>query len=199
MLNHQQMPSVSLMSDGSLIVTWESFAQDGDSYGIFGQRLDKNGVKIGNEFQINESSTHRQMMSSITSDTYGNLLVAWRSDQDGVSNDEDIYYRTFSIAEVILTKRDLAVSTIGKLDTALQTLNSQRASLGALSNRIDHIVSNNTNTATNIAKSISRIEDADFASETTNLAKQQILQQAATAMLAQANASKQNILTLLQM
>ena len=198
-LNHQQMPSVSLMSDGSLIVTWESFAQDGDSYGIFGQRLDKNGVKIGNEFQINESSTHRQMMSSITSDTYGNLLVAWRSDQDGVSNDEDIYYRTFSIAEVILTKRDLAVSTIGKLDTALQTLNSQRASLGALSNRIDHIVTNNTNTATNIAKSISRIEDADFAAETTNLAKQQILQQAATAMLAQANASKQNILTLLQM
>ena len=86
-----------------------------------------------------------------------------------------------------------------KVDTALQTLNSQRASLGALSNRIDHIVTNNTNTATNIARSISRIEDADFAAETTNLAKQQILQQAATAMLAQANASKQNILTLLNL
>ena len=98
-----------------------------------------------------------------------------------------------------LSSRSEATSGINQLDTALQTLNSQRASLGALSNRIDHIVANNTNTATNIARSISRIEDADFASETTNLAKQQILQQAATAMLAQANASKQNILTLLQM
>ena len=80
----------------------------------------------------------------------------------------------------------------------MQTLNSGRASLGALSNRLDHIISNNTNIATNIAKSISRIEDTDFAAETTNLAKQQIIQQASIAMLAQANASKQNILTLLQ-
>ena len=197
-LNHQQMPSVSLMSDGGLIVTWESFAQDGDSYGIFGQRLDKNGIKIGNEFQINENSTHRQMMSSITSDSYGNLLVAWRSDQDGVSNDEDIYYRTFSIAEIVLTKRELAVSTVGKIDKALQSLNSQRASLGAISNRLDHIVANNTNAATNVAKSLGRIQDADFAAESTSLAKNQILLQASTAMLAQANASKQNILDLLQ-
>jgi flagellin len=59
-------------------------------------------------------------------------------------------------------------------------------------------VANNTNAATNAAKSLGRIQDADFAAESTSLAKNQILQQASTAMLAQANASKQNILELLQ-
>ena len=96
-----------------------------------------------------------------------------------------------------LTSRSDATSAISTMDTAIQNLNSQRNVIGALSNRMDHIVANNTNTAINIAKSISRIEDADFAAETTNLAKQQILQQAAIAMLSQANVSKQNILTLL--
>ena len=98
-----------------------------------------------------------------------------------------------------ISTSSLAISAIATLDKALQILNVSRGNLGALSNRLDYLVTNNTNTATNIAKSISRIEDADFAAETTTLAKQQILQQAATAMLAQANASKQNILTLLNL
>jgi flagellin len=59
-------------------------------------------------------------------------------------------------------------------------------------------VSNLTNISNNLQAGRGRIEDADFASETTNLAKSQILQQASTAMLAQANASKQNVLSLLQ-
>jgi flagellin len=104
-----------------------------------------------------------------------------------------------NLTSISLGTNSSSNTAIQKLDTALEELNTIRALLGAFSKGIDHIVSNNTNTATNIARSISRIEDADFAAETTNLAKQQILQQAATAMLAQANASKQNILTLLQM
>ena len=84
------------------------------------------------------------------------------------------------------------------MDLALEILSNRRANIGALSNRPDHIIANNTNIAKNIAKSISRREDADFAAQTTNLAKTQILQQASTAMLAQAYAAKQNVLSLLQ-
>ena len=102
-----------------------------------------------------------------------------------------------AVAPSLLNKQDCE-STINRIDSALQTLNSQRASLGAISNRLDHIVANNTNAATNVSKSLGRIQDADFAAESTSLAKNQILQQASTAMLAQANASKQNILELLQ-
>ena len=92
----------------------------------------------------------------------------------------------------------LAATAIGALDVAIQVVNSQRAQLGSYSNRLDHTVANLTNVSTNLQAGLGRIEDADFAAETTNLAKTQILQQASTAMLAQANASKQNVLSLLQ-
>lgn len=84
------------------------------------------------------------------------------------------------------------------IDAAIQTLNSQRATVGAVINRLDSTINNLTTSMNNLSAGRGRIEDADFAAETTALAKSQILQQASTAMLAQANASKQNVLTLLQ-
>ena len=87
---------------------------------------------------------------------------------------------------------------MGSIDAAIAELNTQRAQLGSYSNRLDSTVSNLTNVSANLQAGRGRIEDADFAAETTNLAKTQILQQASTAMLAQANASKQGVLSLLQ-
>ena len=91
-----------------------------------------------------------------------------------------------------------ANSALGSIDAALATILSERAKLGALENRLDHTVNNLSNVATNTTAAQGRIMDADFAKETTNLTKSQILSQAATSMLAQANQSKQNILALLQ-
>jgi flagellin len=91
-----------------------------------------------------------------------------------------------------------AANAINTIDSALDLVNSQRASLGAVSNRMDSAISNLTNMSVNLAGGKSRIEDADFAAETAQLTKSQILQQAATSMLAQANASKQSVLSLLQ-
>jgi len=84
------------------------------------------------------------------------------------------------------------------IDAAIKTVNTQRSELGAVSNRLEHTVNNLTNISANLSAAKGGIEDADFAMETTELAKNQILQQASTAMLAQANASKQNVLSLLQ-
>jgi len=84
------------------------------------------------------------------------------------------------------------------LDGAIKSVNTQRSNLGAISNRLSHTVSNLTNISSNLSAAKGGIEDADFALETTALAKNQILQQASTAMLAQANAAKQNVLSLLQ-
>ena len=91
-----------------------------------------------------------------------------------------------------------ANSAMTNIDAAILELNTQRANLGSYSNRLDSTVSNLTNVSANLQAGRGRIEDADFAAETTSLAKSQILQQASTAMLAQANASKQNVLSLLQ-
>ena len=104
---------------------------------------------------------------------------------------------TKSTSVSVATNSD-AQTAIGNIDAAISELNAQRASLGAYTNRLDSTVANLTNVAIQLEGGKGRIEDADFAAESTALAKSQILQQASTAMLAQANASKQNVLSLLQ-
>ena len=97
-----------------------------------------------------------------------------------------------------LTSAANAYSYITAMDGAISTLGAEREQLGAVMNRLDHTIANLDNIATNLALAKGRIEDADFAKESANLARTQVLQQASMAMLAQANASKQNILTLFQ-
>ncbi len=87
---------------------------------------------------------------------------------------------------------------IDQVDSALQTINSARASLGAVQNRFESVVSNLSTTSENLSSARSRIMDTDFAKETANLTRTQILQQAGTAMLAQANSAPQSVLSLLQ-
>ena len=82
------------------------------------------------------------------------------------------------------------------VDFAIKELNTQRVELGAVSNRLNHTVNNLTNISANLSAARGGIQDADFALETMQLAKSQILQQASTAMLAQANALPQNVLSL---
>ena len=91
-----------------------------------------------------------------------------------------------------------ATAALKNIDEAIEKVSGFRASFGAVENRIDAKINNLTTLKVNTQAAQSRIEDADFASETTNMTKAQILSQAATSMLAQANASKQNLLALLQ-
>ena len=89
-------------------------------------------------------------------------------------------------------------AAINKIDLAIASVAAIRASLGSVSNRFDHIVDNLTNVVANTEAAKSRIEDADFAVETTQLTRNTVLQQAATSMIAQSNASKNSILALIQ-
>ena len=87
---------------------------------------------------------------------------------------------------------------IGAIDSAISNVGTEREQAGAVMNRLDHTMANLSNMATNLSLAKGRIEDADFAAESANLARTQVLQQASMSMLAQANASKQNILALFQ-
>jgi flagellin len=87
---------------------------------------------------------------------------------------------------------------IQSVDAAIASISTERGKLGAVSNRLGSTISNLDQVAVNLTASQGRIQDADFAQETGNLAKNQILQQAATAMIAQANVSKSSILSLIQ-
>ncbi len=91
-----------------------------------------------------------------------------------------------------------AQTAIKLVDSALDTINQSRASLGAQQSRFESVVANLQSSVENLSASRSRIQDADFAVETAELSRTQILQQAGTAMLAQANAAPQNVLSLLR-
>jgi flagellin len=91
-----------------------------------------------------------------------------------------------------------ATSVLSKLDRVMDNVNANRANMGAVINRLTYAMDNLSNVSTNSAASRSQIEDADYAQASTELARTQIMQQAATAVLAQANMSQQTVLQLLQ-
>ena len=105
---------------------------------------------------------------------------------------------TATTATIAGTNATNANAMITALDTALDTVNSERATYGAVQNRFEAVIANLQISAENQSAARSRIMDADFAKETAALTRAQILQQAGTAMLAQANAAPQNVLSLLR-
>jgi flagellin len=103
-----------------------------------------------------------------------------------------------AISNISIASVSGANTALAAVDAALATVNSSRASLGAYQNRFESTIANLQTTSENLSASRSRIRDADFAAETAELTRTQILQQAGVAMLAQANAVPQNVLALLQ-
>jgi flagellin len=103
-----------------------------------------------------------------------------------------------SISGLSVGTLDSATAAISSIDNAIEKVSSARSKLGAMENRLNSVVNNLTNISTNTSASRSRIQDTDYATETTALARSQIISQAATAMLAQANQQPQTVLSLLK-
>jgi len=105
---------------------------------------------------------------------------------------------TTGVANLSVSTYGASQTAIALVDDALSKINTSRSTLGAIQSRFESAVSSQQTTSENLSASRARIQDADFAAETANLAKAQILQQSGIAMLAQANAIPQNVLALLQ-
>jgi len=103
-----------------------------------------------------------------------------------------------SLAAGAVTDSTAAYATIDAVDAALKTVDTARSGLGATLNRFDSVISNLQNSETNLSAARSRIEDADYAKEVAEMTRAQILQQAGTAVLAQANQTPQTVLSLLR-
>ena len=163
---------------------------------------------------FNPHSGHNATAGGIVSSTgfkiEGDTTNIWYLDDDGAGNVR-VYYLSgttriytstsfgtidYSTGEIILT--NFNITSISNIDGAIGSIASMRANLGAVSNRFDHIIDNLTNVVANTEAAKSRVEDADFAVETTQLTRNTVLQQAATSMVAQANAQKDTILALIQ-
>ena len=105
---------------------------------------------------------------------------------------------TVAIASADITEVPMATAALANIESALQAINTQRANIGAGINRMEYAADNLTNVSSNATQSRSTIMDTDYALATTQLAKTQIIQQAATAMLAQANQQPQQVMQLLK-
>ena len=120
----------------------------------------------------------------------------------GTATEDDILFTVTGVGleidlATVATQSDATVA-IGTMDTALQTIAGEQAKFGSLQNRLTYSISNLSRASVMTEQALGRIMDADFAEESTNLSKAQILNQAATAMLAQANQSKSQMLQLIQ-
>ena len=142
-------------------------------------------------FQVGEGA-NQTINVNIGSVSSYNPYVSDPSGFDGVRYD---YANNNNIELDTVSQSQRAIEAI---DLAIDYVSSERGKLGAVSNRLDSTISNLDQVAVNLSASQGRIQDADFAQETGNLAKNQILQQAATAMIAQANASKSSVLSLVR-
>jgi len=146
---------------------------------------DFNGVKVlaggagAKNFQVGANNTANDLISVTTTDMTG---AAGLTNATGTT----------------ITTSALATAAIALVDTALTTVNTERGTLGAVQSRIESAIRSLESTRENTAAARGRIVDADFASETANLTRTQILQQAGVAMLSQANSSPQIALSLLQ-
>jgi flagellin len=125
--------------------------------------------------------------------------------QTGINSGDTVDINLANVTATGLAINAIDISTaagagtaLTALDTALNTITTAQANLGASQNRLQATVSSLVNRATNLSEARSRIQDANFSDESTNLAKAQILSQASTAMLAQANQSQQGVLSLIR-
>ncbi|KAA8996731.1 FliC/FljB family flagellin [Affinibrenneria salicis] len=165
---------------------------------------------------LSGSGTSSLDASGLVKDTNGNYFISGTltGDVDGVGASGDTaYYK--------LTANDMSIDSSGgltvnvdtasdnlttaatsdplnTLDKALSQVDDMRSNLGAVQNRFDSTINNLTSTSTNLSEAQSRIQDADYATEVSNMSKAQILQQAGTSVLAQANQVPQTVLSLLQ-
>lgn len=167
-----------------------NFAALGFQEGTFGGRSseDMDPPKVGRlAFQVGASAN--QYITIDLADFGKNGTITGEITGDVDLNVED--------RRVRINTRDGASAVLSLLDDAMDKVNATRATMGAVMNRMEHVINNLSNVSTNLSASRSQIEDADYAKASTDLAKTQIMQQAATAVLAQANTSQQTVLKLL--
>jgi flagellin len=149
------------------------------------------GVDSGTQtFQVGANTTSNDHIDVVTVNMTTDATITAVAGTDNAGTGRAVIDNTATGATID--------TVIGNIDTALDTANSQRATLGASQNRFDAVISNLQVSVENQSAARSRIMDADFAVETANLSRAQILQQAGNTMVAQANQLPQQVLTLLR-
>jgi len=188
---------------GAVKLNTAKVAYDDNANGV-SSAVDLTGqlIKVG----VDPTSGAATGYVSIQGNSYALGAATTLDNQGGTITDVDNSATTFHLSETTAGANNATATFAGatttdplkKLDDALSTVDSMRSALGAVQNRFESTISNLNNTVTNLTAARSRIEDADYATEVSNMTRAQILQQAGTAVLAQANQVPQTVLSLLR-
>lgn len=175
-----------------------------------------NSTTLSADASVTFSGTSSLTATGLVSDSKGNYFVSGTlsADVEGVGASGDTAYYKLTSNDISITDDGAMTVTVDAstdnltgvatenplttLDKALSSVDDMRSNLGAIQNRFDSTINNLTSTSTNLSEAQSRIQDADYATEVSNMSKAQILQQAGTSVLAQANQVPQTVLSLLQ-
>ena len=185
-------PVTSIVStiDGGYFLSWSQSDDGGNSSDIYGQKFSSNGEVVGERVQLSTNLSGLNQAASLGASDDA-IIAAWVSSTiDGSGN--GIAAQKLSSGHGFQSSLS-ANNVMNSVDAAIQMVSTERTRLGAMNNRLNHIVANNTNAEVNFIEALGRIQDADYASEATALARYQILTQAANAMIAQANSSQKSL------
>jgi flagellin len=176
--------------------------------GAAGQGLGATSAGVNNSTNDAKTSVTADAAGAVTTTTYGGTIRLTGTASIDLSGSNETYIGYADNSSMALGNSGLnsvsvgttsaANTAISRVDAALQSVSSLRSTFGAIQNRFESTISNLQTASVNMQASRSRIQDADFAAETATLTKNQILQQAGVAMLAQANSLPQNVLSLLR-
>jgi len=197
----QRMRDLTLQANSTGLTTTD-IANLGDEYNALGAEIRRvvEDTEWNTDADLNGGASHVVQIGANASQTIAITIADFTDATDGNAGGRVMNLVGDSSTPVTWSAANNAavVTQLGLLDLAIDDVTDQRASYGAYISRLEHTVDNLLNVAANTDASRGRIEDADYATETTNLARTQIIAQAGTAMLAQANQIKQTVLALLK-
>ncbi len=193
--------SATITSDNAIIltdetgadITIEDFTSAGD-VDVVGLNYD--GTDGATSSTLTSTNHSTRVAGTIRLDSNESYSVQASSDTIAGDTNANVSTSAF-VSEVDISTDDGAQSSLDVIDSAISQIDAQRATLGAIQNRFSHTISNLANIQENVSASRSRIQDTDFAVETANMTKNQILQQAGTSILAQANQIPQAAISLI--
>ncbi|MEM9103187.1 MAG: flagellin [Pseudomonadota bacterium] len=194
--------TVDLISEVGADIKIENFSSSGaaGTISVSSRNFDNNATGTGDQTSVTIGTDANNDSTLISGNvrvdggsagfTYDNANTSLTSSTSGAS-------ALFTLADIDISSATTAQSAISVIDGAIANVDSIRASLGAAQNRFQSTASNISNTIINVTAARSRIRDTDFASETSELAKNQVLQEAGLSLLAQANSTAESVLSLL--
>ncbi|UJF33224.1 flagellin N-terminal helical domain-containing protein [Paenibacillus hexagrammi] len=191
--------SFAVASSGGIYATASATGVSGAINGLTITVTDNSGnVKSVSTNALSSFTVERNAKNNVTKDNAATFQIGANAGQNINLSIDDMGATALGVKDLKIDNKTRANTAIRAIDEAIQKVSENRSKLGAYSNRLEHTINNLSTASENLTTSESRIRDVDMAKEQTKFTKNNILVQAATAMLAQANQQPQNVLSLLR-